>query len=84
MRITLKDFKNKTRGLPDDAIICMYSDSEGNEQSTCLGVYVDKVGYDHVDYYDGKKFHFIGGADIMGIDQEQDKDKILVILQPSL
>lgn len=64
--------------------ICMYSDSEGNAQSTCLDVYVDQVGYEHVDWYDGHKFTFIGGAEVQGIDQEQDKGKILVILQPSL
>ena len=84
MRVTIKDFKKKIKGLPDDAIICMYSDEEGNSTSTCLDVYVDQVGYDHEDWYDGKCFHFIGGEDIVGIDQEQDKGKILVILRPSL
>ena len=83
-QITLKDFKKKIKGLPDDTILCMYSDSEGNEKSTCLDVFIDKVGYDHVDWYDGKRFHFIGGEDIIGIDQEKDKGRYLIILQPSL
>ena len=82
--ITLKDFRAKTKGLPDDAILCLYSDSEGNEKSTCLNIFGERVGEDIKMTYDGKEFHFKGGEDIMGIDQEKDKGRYPILLQPSL
>ena len=84
-RITIKNLKDMIRGLPDDAIVCMYSDSEGNSQSTALEFYVDEVGKVHTvqDNLD-KEFKFIGGEEIFGIDQEKDKGKALFILVPSL
>jgi hypothetical protein len=79
-RITLKDFKRITRGLPEDAIICCQSNSEGNENSTCLDIFVEKVGKQET-YND---FSYVQGDNIIGIDLEKDKDKIIIIMQPSL
>lgn len=84
-RITVKDMKKVLATLPDDTIVCMYSDSEGNSQSTALEFYVDEVGKVHTvqDNLD-KEFKFIGGEEIFGIDQEKDKGKTLLIMVPSL
>lgn len=84
-RITVKDMKTILKKLPDDTIVCMYSDSEGNNTSTALDFYVDEVGKVHTvqDNLD-KEFKFIGGEDIFGIDQEKDKGKPILILVPSL
>ena len=83
--ITVKDLKKTLRGLPDDAIVCCQSDSEGNETSTCLGIFVEEVGKPmSYKYGDGKVFNYIQGDNIIGIDVNQDKGKIVVILQPSL
>ena len=84
-RITVKDMKTILNKLPDDPIVCMYSDSEGNSQSTALEFYVDEVGKVHTvqDNLD-KEFKFIGGEEIFGIDQEKDKGKTLLIMVPSL
>lgn len=84
IRITLKDFKKATAGMPDDAILCMYSDSEGNTQSTCLGVYADKVGRKIEETYDGGTFRYTVGDDIEGIDMITDDGRAIIILQPSL
>jgi hypothetical protein len=83
-RITLKDFKEITKGLPDSAILCMYSDSEGNEQSTCLDVFVDTVGRRELITVAGTGYNFTTGEDIQGIDMDEDNGKWIVILQPSL
>jgi hypothetical protein len=80
--ITVKDLKEKLQRIPDDAIVCCQSDSEGNSTSTCLDVEIDQVGYKHT--MEGYDFTFIGGEDIEGIDMEKDKGKYLVIMQPSL
>lgn len=80
--ITVKDLKEKLQRIPDDAIVCCQSDSEGNETSTCLDVFIDVVGLKHImeDY----SFAYVGGEDIQGIDMEKDRGKYVVILQPSL
>ena len=83
-RITLKDFKEITKGVPDSAILCMYSDSEGNEQSTCLDVFVDSVGRKESIKVGDKVYDFTTGDDIQGIDMDEDHGKWIVILQPSL
>ena len=84
-RITIKNLKDMIRGLPDDAIVCMYSDSEGNSQSTALDFYVDEVGKVHTAQGNlDKEYKFIGGEDVVGIDQEKDKGKPILILVPSL
>lgn len=84
-RITVKDMKKVLATLPDDTIVCMYSDSEGNAQSTAFCFDVDTVGevhkiYDNLD----KEYTFVGGSEIFGIDQEKDKGKTLLIMVPSL
>ena len=83
-RITLGDFKRITRGLPDDAIICCQSDSEGNEKSTCLDVFVEKVGRPQQITGYGDDYNYVEGDDIYNIDLVADKDKIIITLQPSL
>ena len=84
IRVTLKEFRKITENIPDEAILCMYSDSEGNTQSTCLGVYTDIVGRDASEPYKDKIFHYTIGQEIEGIDLEKDKGRYIVILQPSL
>ena len=83
-RITLGDFKRITRGLPDDAIICCQSDSEGNEKSTCLDVFIEQVCRTQKITGYGKDFNYVEGDDIYNIDLVADKDKIIITLQPSL
>lgn len=84
-RITVKDLKNALKTLPDDALVCMYSDSEGNNQSTALEYYTDVVGKVHkVATNLDKEFTFIGGEEIFGINQKADKGRKILILVPSL
>ena len=82
-RMTVKDLKDaiKQYRIPDDALVCMYSDSEGNSQSTVFDYFVDKVGK-RVKLDD--KYTWVGGEEIFGIDQEKDKGRVLLILQPAL
>lgn len=84
--MTVKELKQIIKNLPDDAILCCQSDAEGNEQSVCLDVFVDKVGLKHNYAMDdnGKVLSYLGGEDITGIDMQKDDGKILVIFQPSL
>lgn len=79
-RITVKDLKNILKKFPDDAIVCIYSDSEGNEMSTMLGYYQEEVGKE----YKMHEYKYIGGQDVFGIDIEKDKGKKIIFLQPSL
>jgi len=79
-RITVKDLKEKLKRIPDDAIVCCQSDSEGNETSTVLDMFIEKVGL-KVDY---QGYNFTQGEGIIGIDLDKDKDRYIVILQPSL
>lgn len=78
--ITAKELKETLNKLPNDTIIALQSDSEGNETSTCLDIFIERVGQK----YQQGTYSFIGGNDIYGINQEQDKDKFVLILQPSL
>lgn len=79
-RMTIKDLKEKIKNLPDNAILCCQSDSEGNETSVCLDIFVEQVG--RQTEYQGYKF--TEGDNIVGVDLQQDKDNIVVIFQPSL
>ena len=84
-QMTLKELKQIIKNLPDDAILCCQSDVEGNEQSVCLDVFVDKAGLKHnYDMKDGNVLSYLGGEDITGIDMQKDNGKILIIFQPSL
>lgn len=83
-RITLGEFKRITRGLPDDAIICCQSDSEGNEKSTCLDVFIEEVGRPQQITGYGDDYNYVEGDDIYNIDLKKDKGKTIITLQPSL
>ena len=83
-RITAGNLRDFLRHLPEDAIICLYSDSEGNQMSTALDIFTEIVGQTHEYEVNGSKYQFIGGADTYGIDLEKDKGKTVVYLQPSL
>ena len=83
-RITLGEFKEITRGLPDNAIICCQSDSEGNEKSTCLDVFIEQVGKPQQVTGYGNDFNYVEGDDIYNIDLVADKDRVIITLQPSL
>lgn len=83
-RITAGHLRVLLSQLPDDAIVCLYSDSEGNQMSTALDVFTEIVGQEQEYDVNGKKYKFIGGSDTFGIDMEKDKGKTLVYLQPSL
>lgn len=82
-RMTIGDLKKilNEHNVPDDAIICCQSDSEGNETSTCLDVFIEKVGHKQ---YITPDFVFTSGEDIQGINLSADNDKTIVIFQPSL
>lgn len=80
-RITVKDLKEKIAKLPDDTLVVLQSDSEGNSESTCLDIWVDKVGHAQQIAPD---FVYVGGQDTVGIDQTQDKGRYMLVLQPSL
>jgi len=80
-RITVKDLKEKIAKLPDDTLVVLQSDSEGNSESTCLDMWVDKVGYEQKIAPD---FTYVGGQETIGIDQTQDKGRYMLVLQPSL
>ena len=79
-RITVKDLKEILKEFPEDAIVCLYSDAEGNQMSTMLDSFKETVGQE----YKYKDYTFIGGTNVFGIDVEKDKGKTLIFLQPSL
>ena len=79
-RITVKELKQILSKFPDDAIVCLYSDAEGNEKSTMLDFFGEIVGKVYNEY----EYSFVGGDDVYGIDLEKDKGKVLLYLQPSL
>ena len=83
-RITVGELKRILREIPDDAIVCLYSDSEGNQMSTALDTFVETVGREYEYEIKDKKYTFIGGSETYGIDLETDKGKTLLYLQPSL
>jgi hypothetical protein len=82
--ITVKDLKEIVKTMPEDTIVCCQSDSEGNSTSACMGIFVEMVGRKHIIEEHRHNFTYIGGSDIVGIDQEKDKGKHLVIFQPIL
>lgn len=71
----------KRYNVPDDALITCQSDEEGNRETVCDNIYVQKVG--HIDRfeYDGKQFEINQGEDVIGFDEE-DKGKIFVTFHP--
>ena len=83
-RITLGEFRKATRGLPDNALLCCQSDSEGNATSTCLNFFIDQVGRKVSMTYNDKVYEFTTGDDIDGIDMDKDRERTIIIFQPSL
>ena len=79
-RTTVGDLKAILSKFPDDAIVCLYSDAEGNEKSTMLDFFGEIVGKVYNEY----EYSSVGGDDVYGIDMEKDKGKVLLYLQPSL
>ena len=83
-RLTVKDLKDAIKDLPDSTLVCLYSDSEGNQKSTALDYYIEIVGRKESFEYDGTVIEFTCGDDVEGIDLEADKNKYMLLLQPSL
>ncbi len=83
-RITVGELKRTLSNLPDDTIVCCYSDSEGNSKSTALDVFTEVVGEKMPFKYGDKVYEFTGGEDVEGIDLTTDKGKTLLYIQPSL
>lgn len=71
----------KRYNVPDDALITCQSDEEGNRETVCDNIYVQKVG--HIDRfkYDGKQFEITQGEEVIGFDPE-DKGKTFVTFHP--
>lgn len=84
IRITLGEFRRATKDVPDSAILCCQSDSEGNSTSTCLNFFIDQVGRHESMKVDDRVFEFTAGDDIDGIDMVGDHEKTIIIFQPSL
>ena len=83
-RITAGHLKTLLSQVPDDTIICLYSDAEGNQKSTALDVFTEIVGEVYKEEISGHKYEFTGGDDVYGVDLETDKGKTLLYIQPSL
>lgn len=83
-RVTLGEFRKAIQGLPDNAILCCQSDSEGNATSTCLNFFIDQVGRHESIKVQDKVYEFTTGDDIDGIDMVTDHERTIIIFQPSL
>lgn len=79
-KLTVGKLKEILNFFSEEDIVCLYSDSEGNEMSTVLGYYKEVIGQK----YKQGKYTFIGGENVFGIDKEKDKGKTILFLQPSL
>lgn len=83
-RLTVKKLKEylKAYNVPDDALITCQSDVEGNSESVCMEVFIDRVGREEeVPYGDGNSYHYVAGKEVLGID-EKDKGRIFVTFRP--
>ena len=67
--------------VPDNAIIVCQSDSEGNEMSTCLDVFIDKIGRTE-DI--APNYTYTVGEEIQGLDPKENINKTIIILQPNM
>lgn len=83
-RVTLGEFRKAIAGLPDNAILCCQSDSEGNQTSTCLNFFIDQVGRHEPIKVQDKVYEFTVGDDIYGVDMIKDHERTIIIFQPSL
>lgn len=79
-RLTVADFKKfiKENHIPDDALITIMSDEEGNSESVTCELYCDVVGRTEQMVFGP----YTSGADIQGIDLENDKNRIYVTIRP--
>ena len=82
-RVTLGEFRKATRGLPDNALLCCQSDSEGNATSTCLDFFIEQVGKHESIKIQDKVYEFTDGEEIQGIDMVTDHKRTIIIFQPS-
>lgn len=81
-RLTVADFKKfvKENHIPDDALITIMSDEEGNSESVTCELYCDIVGRTEKLNYDLGLY--TSGSDIQGIDLENDKNRVYVTIRP--
>lgn len=68
----------KRYNVPDDALITCQSDEEGNRETVCDNIYIDRIGRVDTSI---KDFTYTAGADVIGFDKE-DKGKIFVTFHP--
>lgn len=82
-KLTVKRLKEilKAHNVPDDALITCQSDEEGNRETVCDDIYIQRVG--HIDRfeYDGKQFEITQGEEVIGFDPE-DKGKYFITFHP--
>lgn len=86
MRLTVGQLKKilKQYNVPDDALVCCYSDEEGNEEKTCCDVFVSRVGHKQVIKManTSDSFEFVHGADVQGIDMSKDDGRMFITIRP--
>lgn len=84
-RVTVGELKKVLSKLPDETLISLQSDSEGNQESTLLDWFVVKIGDEHTfNTVNGQSYTYKDGDETMGVNMEKDKGKYLLVLTPSL
>lgn len=73
----LKELLEKYK-VPDNALITCQSDEEGNRETVCDNIYIDRIGRVDTSI---KDFTYTVGADVIGFDEE-DKGKTFVTFHP--
>lgn len=85
-RMTVGDLKKALKGLPDQCLISLQSDSEGNQESTLLDWFVVQIGTKHswkvTD--NGPEHFYVDGDETYGVDLKEDNGKYMLVLTPSL
>lgn len=81
-RLTVGKLKQllKQYHVPDNAIVCCQSDEEGNREMVCCDMFIDKVG--RKEQFPDSTYVFVGGADVLGIDMEQDFNRTYITFRP--
>lgn len=79
-KLTVKRLKEilKAYNVPDDTLITCQSDEEGNSETVCDNIYIDRIGRVDTSI---KDFTYTAGEDVVGFDPE-DKGKIFVTFHP--
>ena len=82
-RLTVGELKAilKAHNVPDNALITCQSDEEGNRDTVCDDVYIDRIGRKESECVGGKWHDYISGEDVIGFDPE-DKDRIFITFHP--